>query len=217
MRVIAVKKGPFIYPIKVSGLFLVFLILSISVMFLALINTELLRSEFHISEVSPQALYQRSARHVHFGLAYLPDTAPDSWAECLFAFAPIQVFNFLTRPFPWEIFRFNQIFLVINNILLYLVYLTAALGMGKLTLRYPRYSLAIMMFLIFSLVPASLVQGNGFAATRHREQYIFFIYVLAGLGIDLILKMIVQGVKGCKLRWDEKGLGLNVLPVVEEK
>lgn len=159
-------------------------------------NNSLILQQFHVGNISPEALYNRAYRHVHFGFAYLPASAPDSWFELFFFYGPLQSINFLLRPFPWEIFRPNQLFLVVNNLLLYLLYLMSLFGVLRLLLcRNLPFFIAIIAFLFISIFPSSLVQGNGFAAARHREQFIFFIYILGAGGFTLFLRFIKDAVK----------------------
>ena len=146
---------------------------------------------FYLSGYTPQSFYDRAARHLDFGFGYLTAFGPESWVECLFQYAPVQAFNFLVRPLPWEMFRMNQAFLIFNNLILYFLYGMAVLGLLKcLYAAYLKYSLAMIFFLVISIIPAGLVQGNGFAAARHREQFLFYIYILGSAGIFLVIKVI---------------------------
>jgi hypothetical protein len=196
---INISKDKLLGAVKITGLFMTVYLVCLSSSYVLPQNSGqnsgrgggVLKQEFHINHISPQVFYDKAARHIDFGLAYLPENRPDSWSECLISYAPVQVLNFLTRPYPWEIFRFNQVFLVFNNFILYVLYALALFGMAKLILSgQTRKSTALLLFMIFSILPASLVHGNGFAASRHREQLIIFVYILAGIGANLFINRI---------------------------
>lgn len=141
--------------------------------------------------LSPEQIYARPARHTSFGWVYLPETPPESWSEVFLSYGPLQAVNFLVRPFPWEIFRSNQRFLVANNMILYVLYGFALMGLLRLTLaRDLRHFFAVGLFLFYSIYLSGLVQGNAFAATRHREQFIIFIYALAAGGLMVLYRTI---------------------------
>jgi hypothetical protein len=170
------------------GLSVVLLIVAITLYF-SISSDAQLQKAFHLKDLSPEAFYQKAQRHIHFGFAYLPEKTPDSWFEVTFLYGPQQTMNFLLRPFPWEIFRFNQLFLVINNLILYFLYLFSVIGLLRLSRREPIILyLAVLLFLFIGIFPASLVQGNAFAASRHREQLIFFIYILGAGGVMTLMK-----------------------------
>jgi hypothetical protein len=195
-----ISKDMLLGAVKVTGLSLIVFFLCCFSFHVLTQEDGILKQEFHISKISPHGFYEKASRHIDFGFAYLSEERPDSWSECLIFYAPVQVLNFLTRPYPWEIFRVNQIFLVFNNLILYSLYILAMFGMMKLILTRPiRSNIIIFLFLFISLLPASLVKGNGFAASRHREQFIFFIYIMAGIGASLFINMIKSSVN----KWAE--------------
>ncbi len=144
-----------------------------------------------LTGLSPEQIYARPARHTSFGWVYLPETPPESWSEVFLSYGPLQAVNFLVRPVPWEVFRSNQRFLVANNMILYVLYGFALMGLLRLTLaRDLRHFLAVSLFLFCSIYSSGLVQGNAFAATRHREQFIIFIYALAAGGLMVLYRTI---------------------------
>jgi hypothetical protein len=182
------QRGGFRIRVTKYGFYMVLTLVTAGLLYAILSDIQLLKI-FHLKDFSPQAFYQKAQRHIHFGLAYLPRIEPKSWLGLTFLYGPQQAINFLMRPFPWEIFRFNQIFLVVNNIALYFLYLASLIGLLKLSRREPiTLFIAVLLFLIIGILPASLIQGNAFAAARHREQMIFFIYILGAGGIMTLIK-----------------------------
>ncbi len=192
-------------PIKVAAILMALTIGSCILFNYLSNNSELLRL-LHLSRLTPEHIYNRPLGHTHFGLAYLPEEPPGSWFELTLSYGPWQALNFLLRPFPGDIFRSNQIFLVFNNFILYILYVFGILGLLRLTFGSSMpYFVAVFSFLFSSIFAAGLVQGNGFAAARHREQFIFFIYILASSGTVTLWQMAVEAARNSRSNTQQTG------------
>lgn len=118
--------------------------------------------------------------------AYLTGVLYESYLE-LFAFVPIGASYFLLTPFPWQAINFMSIVAIAQNVFFwYPILILAVLGFRD-ALHVTKGTKLVLPIVVFSLAGVlgyGLVEGNIGPAMRHRSQFQFVFFVLAGIALE---------------------------------
>ena len=118
--------------------------------------------------------------------AYLPGFVYKSLYE-LIIFAPIGALHFALVPFPWHVVDFmSQIAFLQNLFIWYPVIVLSIIGFSD-CLSTPsgrKVVLPLMAFSLAGIFSYGIVEGNVGPANRHRAQFQFVFFVLAGVALS---------------------------------
>lgn len=123
--------------------------------------------------------------------AYLPGFAYGSLLEML-VFTPIGALLFLLVPLPWHVVDFMALIAFAQNLFLWYPVLALSVVGFRDVLHAPRGKEMALPLVAFSLVGIfvyGLVEGNVGPAIRHRSQFQFVFFVLAGVAISKRLRI----------------------------
>jgi len=125
--------------------------------------------------------------------AYLGDLIYQSYAELL-AFLPIGAVYFFLTPFPWHLIDLMAMIAIAQNLFLwYPIVILSVIGFRD-SLHVPDGPKMIIPLIGFSMAGIfayGLVEGNIGPAMRHRSQFQFVFFVLAGIALS----------KRVRIRW----------------
>lgn len=127
---------------------------------------------------APEALEVARANWSGGGTSFASEVSYGSWLDVAL-FAPLGAAYFLLSPLPWEIHNAFTLVGVAENLALYYpIVLLALPGLWSARRRLP--ALAMVAFLAAGLLVYGLVEGNAGTALRHRAQFTWMLFVLAG-------------------------------------
>jgi len=117
--------------------------------------------------------------------SYLTAFGYESLPE-LVAFAPIGMLYFVLVPFPWQAVDGLVVVAILQNVLIwYPVILFAILGVrDSMTIRGSRATVPLVTFVLAGFFIYGLVEGNIGPAMRHRSQFQFILFALAGVALS---------------------------------
>lgn len=117
--------------------------------------------------------------------AYLTGFAYETFVE-LFVFAPLGALYFMLTPFPWQLINTMAIIAIAQNLFFwYPILLLSAIGLRDILhiSSGPKMILPLLGFSLAGIFGYGLVEGNIGPAMRHRSQFQFVFFVLAGVAI----------------------------------
>ena len=124
--------------------------------------------------------------------AYLSDVIYQSFAELL-AFLPIGAVYFFLTPFPWHFIDLMAMIAIAQNLFLwYPVVALSVIGFRDSlhVPKGPKMMIPLVGFSIAGVFAYGLVEGNIGPAMRHRSQFQFVFFVLAGIALSKRVQMI---------------------------
>lgn len=118
--------------------------------------------------------------------SYLTGLTYESLYE-LFVFAPIGALHFALVPFPWHVVNLLSTIAFLQNLVLWYPVVVCALFGFRDVFTRQRGSELVLPLIAFSLAGLfgyGLVEGNVGPAMRHRSQFQFIFFILAGVGVS---------------------------------
>ncbi|AAG18692.1 hypothetical protein VNG_0054H [Halobacterium salinarum NRC-1] len=117
--------------------------------------------------------------------SYLTDVIYESYTK-LFAFLPVGAAYFALTPFPWQLVNAMAVIAVVQNVVLwYPILLLSVVGFRDAIHVEDgiKMVLPLVGFGLAGIFGYGLVEGNIGPAMRHRSQFQFVFFVLAGISI----------------------------------
>lgn len=127
---------------------------------------------------NPEALEVARANWSGGGTEFSTRVAYTSWLDVVL-FAPLGAAYFLLSPLPWQVHNLFTLAGVAENLVLFYPLVLLALP-GAWAARRSPPALALLAFLAAGVVVYGLVEGNAGTALRHRAQFTWILFVLAG-------------------------------------
>jgi hypothetical protein len=124
--------------------------------------------------------------------AYLSGVVYESYLELL-AFAPTGAFYFFLTPFPWHVIDLMAVIAIAQNLFLwYPVLILSVIGFRDvLHVRNGiEATLPLVVFSLAGIFGYGLVEGNIGPAIRHRSQFQFAFFVLAGVTLAERIRVV---------------------------
>lgn len=132
--------------------------------------------------VTPEKLTDVRGDWAVGGSGYLTDVTFSTWWDVI-AFLPVGALYFLFTPFPWQIHNALSLLALAENVLI--LYPAALLAIGAAAYRRRRRDLrALVGYLVIGAMLYGLIEGNVGTALRHRAQFTWVLFVLAGPAIS---------------------------------
>jgi 4-amino-4-deoxy-L-arabinose transferase-like glycosyltransferase len=140
------------------------------------------RNQITVSELANRRLWLARPKPA----SYFTGVAYGNIVE-LIMFAPVGIFYFVLVPFPWQTVNTLAIIAIVQNLLIwYPIILFAILGVRN-AINEPSGTAKVTPLVTFAfagIFSYGLVEGNIGPAMRHRSQFQFIFFTLAGIGLS---------------------------------
>ena len=112
--------------------------------------------------------------------------------EKVLRYLPKALTYFLFMPFPWDCHGLMQKATIPENILWYTIFPFILYGLYVYRARWKAHFI-LSFFVLITLIPYSLIQGNFGTAYRHKAVMLPFFFIFAGAGIANIILLHKKG------------------------